>query len=282
MISHSPVFSVFVQSSRPARARTLDTTAPSSPPLHRRSSCPSIPTSQDADHVQKSTPGTTLPADSTDIDASQESTFSPLLHPRPALYIPGIFATLWLAHLATSPPHAYGLNEELWSMAMLIAVQAIPLEFGYQLATKAAHALGPLVGRASRIPLALIAIAHPPVSWALSQPRALVQHLEEQGFFARFVAHVKRDAVYVVLSMLLDGLVSMLARPISVGAVATSFLGGCIAGDAARGVLKLGLLDTVMEDPMRVAFVAAAASVPSYYDRLYIFYCTALCLKYYY
>lgn len=279
MLSHSPVFSVFVESSRPARARTLDTIAPSSPPLHRRSSCPSIPAFQDVDSVQKNTLGITLPADSTDIDASGESTFPPLLLPRPALYIPGIFATLWLAHLATSPPHTHGLNEELWSMAMLIAVQAIPLEFGYQLATKVAHSLGMLVGKASRIPLALIAIARAPVSWALSQPYALVQHLQEQGFVARFVAHVKRDAVYVVLSVLLDGIVSMLARPISVGAMATSFLGGCIAGDAARGVLRLGLLDTVMEDPMRVAFVAAAASVPSYYDRLYIFYCTALFLK---
>lgn len=234
------------------------------------------------DSAQKSTLDATFPADSPVLDASIENTFPSLLHPRPALYIPGIFATLWLAHLATSPPHAYGLSEELWSMTMLIAVQAIPLEFGYQLATKAAHALGLLAGRTSRIALALIAIARPPVSWALSQPRALVQHLEEQGFVARFVAHVKRDAVFVVLSMLLDGLVSMLARPISVGAVATSFIGGCIAGDAARRVLRLGMLDTVMEDPMRVAFVAAAASVPSYYDRLYIFYCTAMCLKYYY
>lgn len=280
MISHSPVFSVFVESSRPARARTLDTTVPSSPLLHRRSSCPSILASLDVDSVQKGTLDA-LPTDSSGIHASTESTFPSLLRPRPALYIPGIFATLWLAHLATSPPHTHGLNEELWSMAMLIAVQAIPLEFGYQLATKAAHSLGSLVGRASRVPLALIEIARPPVSWALSQPRALVQHLKEQGVVARFVAHVKRDAVYVVLSMLLDGLVSMLARPISVGAVATSFLGGCVAGDAARGVLKLGLLDTVMEDPMRVAFVAAAASVPSYYDRLYIFYCTAMFLKSY-
>lgn len=280
MISHSPVFSVFVESSRPVRARTLDTTVPSSPLLHRRSSCPSIPASLDVDSVQKGTVGA-LPADSSGIHATTESTFPSLLHPRPALYIPGIFATLWLAHLATSPPHTHGLSEELWSMAMLIAAQAIPLEFGYQLAAKAAHSLGLLAGRTSRISLALIAIARPPISWALSQPRALVQHLEEQGFLARFVAHVKRDAVYVVLGMLLDGLVSMLARPISVGAVVTSLLGGCIAGDAARGVLKLGLLDTVMEDPMRVAFVAAAASVPSYYDRLYIFYCTALCLKNY-
>lgn len=279
MISHSPVFSVFVESPRPVRARTLDTTVSSSPLLHRRSSYPCLTASHDVDSVQKSTLDATLPANSSGIDPSRETTFPPLSRPRPALYIPGIFAALWLAYLATSPPHTHGLNEELWSMAMLIAVQAIPLEYGYQLAATAAHVVGLLSGRASRIPSALLAVARPPVFWALSQPRALVQHLEEQGFFARFVAHVKRDTVYVLLSMLLDGLVSMLARPISVGAVATSFLGGCIAGDAARGVLKLGLLDTVMEDPMRVAFVAAAASVPSYYDRLLIFHLAALYLK---
>ncbi|OJT09980.1 hypothetical protein TRAPUB_13543 [Trametes pubescens] len=233
----------------------------------------------DVDSIQKGTPDSPLPADRPIVDTSGNSGSPRLSLPRPALYVPGISAALWLAYLATSTSRPHGLNEELWSMAMLLSMQAIPLELGYQLAAKAAHSSVSLAVRALHILSALMAIACPLAFRALSYPCALLRYLEDSGAFARFVTHVKRDAVYVVLGLLLDGLASMLTRPISVGAVATSFLGGCIAGDAARGVLRLGLLDTVMEDPMRVAFVAAAASVPSYYDRLNIFWLTALYLK---